>query len=85
VSRDRRCEKTAPRANTGTRSRVACWPKTPTPWANAPGRTVYDSVYLALAIRLETRMITADDRLVTAMAAFPLAAAHIELVQRLER
>ena len=49
--------------------------------ANVTGRTVYDSMYLALAIRLETRMITADERLVAALATFPMAAAHITLVQ----
>jgi predicted nucleic acid-binding protein len=52
--------------------------------ANATGRSVYDSLYLALAIRLNTSMITADDRLVAALAAFPLAAAHVELVYRFE-
>jgi predicted nucleic acid-binding protein len=49
--------------------------------ANATGRTVYDSMYLALAIRLDTKMITADERLVAALAIFPTAAAHITLVQ----
>jgi len=49
--------------------------------ANATGRTVYDSLYLALAIRLKTRMITADDRLEAALAARPMTAAHILLVQ----
>ena len=52
--------------------------------ANATGRTVYDSMYLALAIRLKTRMITADERLEAAVAQFPLAAAHIQLVQTFE-
>ena len=49
--------------------------------ANATGRTVYDSLYLALAVRLKTRMITADDRLEAAVARLPMAAAHIQLVQ----
>jgi len=49
--------------------------------ANVIGRTVYDSMYLALAIRVNTRMITADERLERAVAQFPLAAAHIQLVQ----
>src|SRR4029450_4375644 len=31
--------------------------------ANATGRTVYDSMYVALAVRLNTRSITADERL----------------------
>jgi predicted nucleic acid-binding protein len=52
--------------------------------AHATGRTVYDSMYLALAIRLKTRMITADGRLEAAIAKFPLAAAHIQLVQTFE-
>ena len=52
--------------------------------ANATGRTVYDSLYLALAVRLGTRMITADERFATAIAAFPIAAAHIALVQTFE-
>jgi predicted nucleic acid-binding protein len=49
--------------------------------ANATGRTVYDSLYLALAIRLKTRMLTADERLAAAVTAFPMTAAHIQLVQ----
>lgn len=53
--------------------------------ANATGRTVYDSLYLALAIRLKTRMLTADDRLAAAVTALPMAAAHIQLIQTFER
>lgn len=49
--------------------------------AAATGRTVYDALYLALAIRLETRMLTADERLRTALAALPVTAPHIQLVQ----
>jgi predicted nucleic acid-binding protein len=49
--------------------------------ANATGRTVYDSLHLALAIRLKTRMLTADQRLAAAATAFPMTAAHIQLVQ----
>ena len=52
--------------------------------AHATGRTVYDSMYLALAVRLNTRMLTADERLEAAVAQFPLAAAHIQLVQTFE-
>lgn len=52
--------------------------------ATATGRTVYDALYLALAIRLETRMITADDRLGTALAAIPITAPHIQMVQTFE-
>ena len=49
--------------------------------ANATGRTVYDALYLALAVRLNTRMITADDRLEGALARLPAMAAHVQLVQ----
>lgn len=45
------------------------------------GRSVYDAMYLALAVRLKTEMITADDRLVAAVGAFPAVAAHIRHVQ----
>jgi predicted nucleic acid-binding protein len=37
------------------------------------GRTVYDCVYLALAVALECRMITADERLVAGLTGSPLA------------
>jgi predicted nucleic acid-binding protein len=49
--------------------------------ASVTGRTAYDSMYLALAIRLETKMITADERLLGALAGFPMARSHITLVQ----
>ena len=52
--------------------------------ANATGRTVYDAMYLALAVRLDTRMITADDRLEAALLDEPAVAAHIQLVQTFE-
>ena len=52
--------------------------------AYATGRTVYDSLYLALAIRLNTRMLTADERFEAAIASFPMVAAHIQLVQMFE-
>ena len=44
-------------------------------------RMVYDAMYLTLAVRLETRMITADERLASALAAIPLIAAHVQTVQ----
>jgi predicted nucleic acid-binding protein len=53
--------------------------------ANATGRTVYDSMYVALAVRLNTRSITADDRLVAALKRIPAVASHIQLVQTFER
>lgn len=49
--------------------------------ANATGRSVYDSTYVALAVRLETQLITADDRLEKALAAHPMIAAHVCTVQ----
>lgn len=52
--------------------------------ANATGRTVYDSMYVALAVRLNTRSITADDRLEAALRSFPAVANHIQLVQTFE-
>lgn len=36
-------------------------------------RTVYDCLYLALAVRLNGKMVTADDRLVNALANTPWA------------
>jgi predicted nucleic acid-binding protein len=45
------------------------------------GVTVYDALYLALAVRLETQVVTADDRFSKALAPYPMAAAHVRLVQ----
>lgn len=44
------------------------------------GRTVYDAMYLALAVRLDTRMITADDRFLAGLQRFPALAKHVEHV-----
>lgn len=52
--------------------------------ANATGRTVYDSLYLALAVRLKTCVLTADKRLAAAVTALPMATAHIQLIQTFE-
>lgn len=49
--------------------------------AAATGRSVYDSTYVALAVRLETQLITADDRLEKALAAYPMIAAHVRTIQ----
>lgn len=49
--------------------------------ASASGRTVYDAMYLALALRLDTQLITADERLAGALAAMPAVASHIQTVQ----
>lgn len=48
------------------------------------GLTVYDAMYLALAVRLNTELITADDRLSRTVAAHPMTAAHVRLVQTFE-
>lgn len=53
--------------------------------ANATGRTAYDSLYVALAVRLDTRSITADERLEAALRRIPAVAGHIQLVQTFER
>lgn len=39
--------------------------------ADRTGRTVYDCLYLALAVHLGGRMLTADQRLVNALAGTP--------------
>jgi predicted nucleic acid-binding protein len=49
--------------------------------AVAAGRPVYDAMYVALAVRLNTRMITADDRLETALSAIPELASHVQHVR----
>ncbi len=53
--------------------------------ASATGRTVYDSMYIALAVRLNTRAITADERLEAALRKIPTVTDHIQLVQTFER
>lgn len=45
--------------------------------ALAIGRTVYDSAYVALAMRLETQVVTADRRLANALAAYPVLSPFI--------
>lgn len=52
--------------------------------ANAIGRPVYDALYITLAVRLSTRMITADDRLEATLSAFPELAAHVQHVRSFE-
>lgn len=49
--------------------------------ASATGQSVYDSTYVALAVRLETQLITADDRLEQALAAHPMIAGHVCTVE----
>jgi predicted nucleic acid-binding protein len=48
--------------------------------ASATGRTVYDALYVALAVRLNTRLITADDRLAAALSNVPALAGYVQLV-----
>ncbi|MBI4220732.1 MAG: type II toxin-antitoxin system VapC family toxin [Chloroflexi bacterium] len=52
--------------------------------ADAIGRTVYDSMYVTLAVRLDTRLLTADDRLEFALRQAPGLADHVQLVQTFE-
>jgi predicted nucleic acid-binding protein len=42
------------------------------------GLSVYDAMYVALAIERDLRLITADDRLYLALARFPDIAAHVQ-------
>ena len=52
--------------------------------ATATGRTVYDCMYVALAARLNTRSITADDRLEAVLRSFPAVSRHVQLLQTFE-
>lgn len=52
--------------------------------ATATGRTVYDAMYVALAVRFDTRLLTADGRLEAALRTVPAVADHIQLVQTFE-
>jgi predicted nucleic acid-binding protein len=49
--------------------------------AVAAGVTVYDATYLTLAVRLETQVITGDDRFARKLAEHPLLAPHIRPVK----
>jgi predicted nucleic acid-binding protein len=49
--------------------------------AIATGVTVYDAMYLTLAVRLETQVITGDDRFARKLAEHPLLAPHIRSVE----
>jgi predicted nucleic acid-binding protein len=48
--------------------------------AMASGQTVYDCTYLALAVRLDTQLVTADRRLQNGARAYPALAEHICMV-----
>jgi predicted nucleic acid-binding protein len=43
--------------------------------------TVYDAMYLALAVRLDTEVITGDDRFADKIAGRPLLARHVRRLQ----
>ena len=45
--------------------------------ALSTGISVYDAIYLTLAIRLETQVITGDDRFARRLAGYPLLAPHV--------
>ena len=49
--------------------------------AVAAGVTVYDAMYLTLAVRLDTQVITADDRFARKVAEHPLFAPHVRAVE----
>jgi predicted nucleic acid-binding protein len=49
--------------------------------AVATGVTVYDATYLTLAVRLETQVITGDERFARTLAEHPLLAPHIRSVE----
>ena len=49
--------------------------------ALSAGMTVYDAMYLTLAARLETEVITGDDRLADRVAEHPLLVQHIRRLQ----
>ena len=46
----------------------------------ATGRSAYDAMYLALALRLNTQLITADTRFINAIRVFPVLAPHISFI-----
>ena len=50
--------------------------------AIATRRSAYDAMYLALAVRLKTQMVTADEKLARALAGSPIAAPYIQTVQQ---
>jgi len=52
--------------------------------AIATGLTVYDALYVTLAIRMDISLITADERLGRALVGYPDVAAHVRSVQTLD-
>lgn len=53
--------------------------------ALSTGLTVYDAMYVALAVRLKTQVITADARLQRTLAAHPMLAVHVRHVQAIDK
>jgi predicted nucleic acid-binding protein len=51
--------------------------------ALSTGITVYDATYLTLAVRLETQVVTGDDRFVRRLADHPLLAPHVRSLEEL--
>ena len=49
--------------------------------AVATGIPVYDAMYLTLAVRLETQVVTGDDRFARKLAEHPLLAPHIRSLE----
>jgi len=52
------------------------------PLAVATGQTLYDSLYLALAVRLNTSLVTADERLWKGIENSPALMNHVKLLQK---
>lgn len=48
--------------------------------ATTYGRSVYDAMYLTLAMQRNTRLVTADGRLYNAVASIPAIASHIQFL-----
>jgi predicted nucleic acid-binding protein len=48
--------------------------------AVSAGITVYDAMYLVLAVRLQTHLVTADQRLSAALSGLPRLREHIRLI-----
>ncbi len=49
--------------------------------ALSTGLTVYDAMYVTLAVRLDTQVITADNRLIRTLVSHPLIAAFVRPVE----
>lgn len=48
--------------------------------AVATSRSVYDSMYLALALRLDTKLLSADMKFINAIKSIPILAPHISFI-----